>query len=93
MAVELAPHGITVNAIAPGWVRTPMSTEELEHLSDKVLNPSRRVGEPVDIARAAIWLADPANGYVTGSVVVVDGGQTAMLPLPWSPEHAAALGV
>jgi NAD(P)-dependent dehydrogenase (short-subunit alcohol dehydrogenase family) len=91
LAVELAPHGITVNAIAPGWVRTPMSEEELEHLAGHVLNPSRRVGEPADIARAALWLADPHNGYVTGSVVVVDGGQTAMLPLPWTAEAQPSL--
>jgi len=91
MAIELAPHRITVNAIAPGWVRTPMSEEELDHLSDMVLNPSRRVGEPADIARAALWLADPANGYVTGSVVVIDGGQTAMLPLPWPADRSTSV--
>jgi NAD(P)-dependent dehydrogenase (short-subunit alcohol dehydrogenase family) len=84
MAVELAPEGITVNAIAPGWIRTDMSAPELEHLRDVVLNPTRRVGVPADIARASLWLVDPANRYVTGTTVVVDGGQTAMLPVPWS---------
>jgi NAD(P)-dependent dehydrogenase (short-subunit alcohol dehydrogenase family) len=54
------------------------------------LNPARRVGEPADIALAALWLADPRNRFVTGSVVVVDGGQTAMLPLPWSDAGATA---
>jgi NAD(P)-dependent dehydrogenase (short-subunit alcohol dehydrogenase family) len=84
MAVELAPKGITVNAIAPGWIRTEMSAPELEQLRDRVLNPSRRVGAPADIARASLWLVDPANHYVTGTTVVVDGGQTAMLPTPWT---------
>lgn len=83
LAVELASRGVTVNAIAPGWVRTPMSEEELEHLTGHRLNPSHRVGEPADIARAVMWLADPDNDYVNGSVAVVDGGQTAMLGLPW----------
>jgi NAD(P)-dependent dehydrogenase (short-subunit alcohol dehydrogenase family) len=87
LAIELAPERVTVNTIAPGWVRTEMSAEELEHLSEMVMNPSRRVGEPADIARAALWLADPDNGYVTGSVVLVDGGQTAMLPLPWPSDR------
>lgn len=82
-AIELAPERITVNAIVPGWVRTEVSEEELESIGDTSPNPSGIVGEPEDVARAALWLIDPDNAYVTGSAVVVDGGQTAMLSLPW----------
>lgn len=86
LAVELARETITVNAIAPGWVRTPMSAEELEHLeaAGVAVNPSGRVGEPEDIALAVMWLTDPANGYVTGTVVRIDGGQRALLGDPSS---------
>lgn len=85
MAFDLAPHGITVNVIAPGWVRSPMSAPYLteEILSgEKQFNLAGRVGEPEDIARAVAWLVDPASSFVTGTVVPVDGGQTAMLPMP-----------
>jgi 3-oxoacyl-[acyl-carrier protein] reductase len=90
MALELGPRGITVNAVAPGWVRTsltqPYLTEEL--LSGRqVVNPVGRIGEPADIARAVAWLVHPASSYVNGSVIVVDGGQAAMLPLPWEPSR------
>jgi NAD(P)-dependent dehydrogenase (short-subunit alcohol dehydrogenase family) len=60
-----------------------MSKEELEELEGMTLNPSGRVGEPEDIARAVLWLCDPRNRYVTGASIVIDGGQTAMLPMPW----------
>ena len=91
LAVELAPDRITVNTIAPGWVRTPMSAEELEHLDGAglVMNPLHAVGEPADIALAASWLTDPRNSFVTGSVVVVDGGQTAMLARPWRADEVS----
>jgi gluconate 5-dehydrogenase len=87
IAYDLAPHGITVNVVAPGWVRSPMSEP---YLSEDVLagrqrfNMAGRVGEPEDIAGAVAWLADPASSYVTGTVIPVDGGQAAMLPMPSS---------
>jgi NAD(P)-dependent dehydrogenase (short-subunit alcohol dehydrogenase family) len=85
MAFELGAHGITVNAVAPGWVKTPLAapyfTEEI--LSGKqAINPMRRLGEPEDIGAAVAWLVDPSASYVNGAIVVVDGGQTAMLPMP-----------
>jgi NAD(P)-dependent dehydrogenase (short-subunit alcohol dehydrogenase family) len=89
MALELGPKGITVNAVAPGWVRTPMLEP---YLSDdlrsgrQVVNPVGRIGEPADIARAVAWLVDPASSFVNGAVVVVDGGQSATLPRPWVPD-------
>jgi NAD(P)-dependent dehydrogenase (short-subunit alcohol dehydrogenase family) len=91
MALELGPRRITVNAVAPGWVRTPLTepflTDDL--LSGRqVVNPVGRIGEPADIARAVAWLVHPASSFVNGAVVVVDGGQSAMLPLPWRPEPA-----
>jgi NAD(P)-dependent dehydrogenase (short-subunit alcohol dehydrogenase family) len=85
MALELGRFGITVNTIAPGWVRTPMSapylTEEIAS-GQQIINPMRRVGEPEDIGSTVVWLADPASSYVTGATIVVDGGQYAMLPMP-----------
>jgi NAD(P)-dependent dehydrogenase (short-subunit alcohol dehydrogenase family) len=95
MALELGPRGITVNAVAPGWVRTdltePFLTDEL--LSGReAVNPMRRIGEPADIARAIAWLAHPLSSYVNGSVLVVDGGQSAMLPLPWRSDPQIPLG-
>jgi NAD(P)-dependent dehydrogenase (short-subunit alcohol dehydrogenase family) len=88
MALALGPRSITVNAVAPGWVRTSITEPYLTDglLSGRqVVNPVGRIGEPADVARAVAWLVHPASSYVNGSVVVVDGGQTAMLPLPWEP--------
>jgi glucose 1-dehydrogenase len=85
MACELAEHGITVNVVAPGWVRSPMS---MPYLSDEVLsgakriNPVGRVGEPEDIGQAVAWLLQDSASYVTGTIIPVDGGQTAVLPMP-----------
>jgi NAD(P)-dependent dehydrogenase (short-subunit alcohol dehydrogenase family) len=80
MAVELAPRGVTVNSVAPGWVRTPMSEEILARSSPQQvadLIPVGRVGEPEEIADVVSWLAVQSPGYLTGQTIVVDGGQTA----------------
>jgi glucose 1-dehydrogenase len=78
-ALDLAPHRITVNAIAPGWIITPMIPEERVSGLVDYINPLRRFGAPRDVADAALWLADPASGYVTGTTIAIDGGQHAAL--------------
>ena len=78
MANELAPHGITVNAIAPGYVETE-ATEELRadpKRSREILSriPLGRWAEPHEMATALLFLVSPASSYVTGAIVPVDGG-------------------
>jgi 3-oxoacyl-[acyl-carrier protein] reductase len=78
MAVELAPHGVVVNSVAPGWVRTPMSEQFLAGCSPAAiadLIPVGRVGEPDEIAQVTCWLATESPGFLTGQTIVVDGGQ------------------
>ncbi|MHB8694266.1 MAG: 3-oxoacyl-ACP reductase FabG [Solirubrobacteraceae bacterium] len=79
MARELGPRGITVNSVAPGYLRTEMSHGLDEHQLGQIVRrtPSGRLGEPDDVARAVQFLADPANDYITGHVLVVDGGLTS----------------
>lgn len=78
LARELGSRGITVNAIAPGYLRTEMSHGLDEGQLEQIVRrtPAGRLGEPADVARAAIFLTDPANDYITGTVLVVDGGLT-----------------
>lgn len=80
--VEWAKHGIRVNAIGPGYVRTRMTAPALGEPDTlrKVLGatPLGRVGEPEDLAGAAVFLASRASAYVTGHVLMVDGGWTAV---------------
>lgn len=80
LAQEVAPARIRVNAIAPGAIRTPINTgawQTPEAYADLMkLVPYRRIGEPDDIARAAVWLASDASDYVTGTSLFVDGGMT-----------------
>jgi 3-oxoacyl-[acyl-carrier protein] reductase len=80
MAVELAPHGVVVNSVAPGWVRTPMTEEFLAQCSPAAvaeLIPVGRVGEPDEIAQVTGWLATESPCFLTGQTIVVDGGQTS----------------
>jgi 3-oxoacyl-[acyl-carrier protein] reductase len=78
LARELGSRGITVNSVAPGYLRTEMSQGltpgQLEQITRRT--PVGRLGDPDDVARAVLFLVDPANTYVTGHVLVVDGGLT-----------------
>jgi NAD(P)-dependent dehydrogenase (short-subunit alcohol dehydrogenase family) len=81
LAVELAPHGIRVNAVAPTFVETPMTAT---FLADPAFRadierriPLGRIGRPEDVAAAVVFLASPAARLVTGASLLVDGGWTA----------------
>ena len=79
LACKWASHNIQVNAIAPGWFPTHMSNRVLERHKELFLShiPLRRFGNEHDLKGAAVFLASDASNYVTGHVLVVDGGQSA----------------
>ena len=76
VAKELGSRGITVNALAPGFVETDMTAALKEETRSQLLKqiPLERLGKPEDIANAALFLASPAAAYITGQVLAVDGG-------------------
>jgi glucose 1-dehydrogenase len=80
LAVELAPHDITVNNIAPGAIETPMDApleqdpDEMKELLSEI--PMGRMGKPEEVANLALFLASDDSSYVTGSALFVDGGMT-----------------
>lgn len=80
LAQELAPRRIRVNAIAPGAIRTPINAAAWQtkaaYAELMKLVPYGRIGEPADIARAAVWLASDQSDYVVGTTLFVDGGMT-----------------
>ena len=75
VAAEVAKRGVTVNAVAPGFIATEMT----EDLPDTILDvvPAKRVGTPEEVAAAVRFLASDDAGYVTGSTLFVDGGMSA----------------
>jgi 3-oxoacyl-[acyl-carrier protein] reductase len=84
VAIELGPFGITANAIAPGYIDTDMTRATAARLGVPIEErlasvaaglPVRRVGQPEDIANAALFFASEASGFVTGQLLVVDGGR------------------
>jgi 3-oxoacyl-[acyl-carrier protein] reductase len=76
LAAELASRNVTVNAIAPGFIETDMSEAVRNKAGDKITKviPMRRIGQPADIARVAVFLASADSDYITGQVLTVDGG-------------------
>lgn len=85
LATEIGPHGIRVNAVAPGWIRTPMTTRHDEraqaHTESMMvrLSPLGRLGEPDDIAHAVLHLASDAASFTTGQILRPNGG----VAMPW----------
>ena len=84
-AQDLGPHGINVNSVAPGWTRTDMTnratrekTEELQKIKAGMA-AMRRIGEPLDIANVVLFLASDEASFVTGQVLVADGGRRDFL--------------
>jgi len=81
MAIELAPHGIRVNALAPTFIETPLTRPQLADPAYRAMVESRiklgRVGQPEDLAGAILFLASDASALMTGASLVIDGGWTA----------------
>ncbi|MEV7611332.1 SDR family NAD(P)-dependent oxidoreductase [Streptomyces sp. NPDC089799] len=85
LATETGPRGIRVNAVAPGWIRTPMTgrhgpeAQEQTEAAMTRMAPLRRVGEAEDIARAVLYLASDASSFMTGQILRPNGG----VAMPW----------
>jgi meso-butanediol dehydrogenase/(S,S)-butanediol dehydrogenase/diacetyl reductase len=90
MAVDLGAYNIRCNAIAPGWIASELSETYLESHPDPAaarhalnrLHPLGRVGRPTDVGDLAVYLAGDGSSFLTGEIVVLDGGRTAKLPMP-----------
>lgn len=85
LAVDLAGRGVSVNAVAPGWIRTPMTAPYIDGATREQLarvNPLSRVGTADEIAQVIKFLVLDAPSFLTGATIVVDGGQTAIAPMP-----------
>lgn len=82
-ALETAADGITVNAVAPGWIAT---ASQLESEADAgLLCPMKRSGTPEEVAHAVRFLADPQASYITGQLIIVDGGNSVPEDRAWKP--------
>ena len=89
-AVDLGPSGVRCNAVAPGWIDTPLNASYVDDHPDRdtvidelaKLHPLGRVGDPRDVGDVVVWLAGDASRFVTGQVITIDGGRTARPPLP-----------
>lgn len=90
MAVDLGEDNVRCNAIAPGWIASELSDVYLASLPDPAaarealnrLHPAGRVGRPEDVGDLAVYLGSDRAAFLTGEIIVLDGGRTAKLPLP-----------
>jgi len=82
-ALETAADGITVNAVAPGWIATASQLES--EVAAGMLCPMKRSGTPEEVAHAVRFLADPGASYITGQLIVVDGGNSLPEDRAWKP--------
>jgi NAD(P)-dependent dehydrogenase (short-subunit alcohol dehydrogenase family) len=91
-AIEYGPHGIRVNAVSPGAIRTEMlrnvygSDEVLDQMGD--IHPVRRIGQPEEVADAVAWLFSDQSSYYSGQSLVLDGGLSAQRPGRYAPSVA-----
>ena len=91
MAVDLGKDKIRVNAIAPGWIRSALSDDYINVQQNPEaaweglykMHPVGRTGEPEDVGKLAVYLASDDSTFLTGQVIVIDGGRTSKLPLPF----------
>jgi NAD(P)-dependent dehydrogenase (short-subunit alcohol dehydrogenase family) len=91
VALDYGPKGIRSNAVCPGWVQTPMSDREMDELASRIGTnrqgafakvveevPMRRAAKPEEIAGACVYLASSESSFMTGAVLVVDGGSAVV---------------
>lgn len=91
LAVDLGKDGIRCNAIAPGWINSDLSNDYINAQQNPIqarqalnaMHPAGRTGEPEDIGSTVVFLASEESAFITGQIIVVDGGRTAKLPLPF----------
>ena len=74
LALELAPRGVTVNAVAPGIIASPMSAQAFPEAAINALVPMKRAGQPEEVAALVAFLASEEAGYISGQVISIDGG-------------------
>jgi NAD(P)-dependent dehydrogenase (short-subunit alcohol dehydrogenase family) len=79
LALEMAPYGVRVNSIAPGYIDTPLTRQHAPEVRARITEttPLRRFGEVTELMGPVLFLASDASSFVTGSTLVVDGGWTA----------------
>ncbi len=90
VAVDHGPDGVRCNAVAPGWIDTPLNEDFIASMPEPArfrakirdVHPLRRTAAPAEVAELICWLASDAASFVTGQVYTIDGGRTAQLPLP-----------